>query len=117
MNNLTYEDLAAQVEVLRGALEPFAVTGLPSCVEREDYSVMQERVKDWFGVTQFKKAIEAYNQTPIACLAQVRAEAGRAGFIEGSNQTHLFLTGDISELPLLNARADQYAERIRQEGK
>lgn len=67
--------LAAQVEVLRSALEPFAATGLPSCVEREDCSVMQERVKDWFGVNQFKKAIEAYNQTPAACLAHVRAEA------------------------------------------
>jgi hypothetical protein len=104
MNKPTYEELAAQVEVLRGALEPFASTGLPSCVSREDYSVMQERVKDWFGAAQFKKAIEVYNQTPAACLAQVKADA-----VESAVK-FFHPARDIDADAL-----QSYADRIRQE--
>ncbi len=107
------KELAAQVEVLRGALEPFASTGLPSCVSREDYSVMHERVKDWFGATQFKKAIEVYNQTPAACLAQVKAEAGRTGWLACWN----WISSDTDlniEQKTFEDFANEYAERVRQ---
>lgn len=54
------------------------------------------------------------NQSPAACLAQVRAEAGRAGYLQG----HLDAAGSESEWNKKHSayHADQYAERIQQGG-
>ena len=46
--------------------------------------------------------VHAVSQPPAACLAQVRTEAGRAGFIDGTK----LLMGDRE------TNADEYAERI-----
>lgn len=67
--------LAAQVEALRSAIEPFATGGVCSAIDREDYSIMRERIKDWHGAIEFKKAQDAYNSTPQQCLRDVQAEA------------------------------------------
>lgn len=106
-----YHALAAQVEALRKALLPFASTGLPTLVNGENYSVMHDRVKDWFGVSEFVRAIECFNKTPQQHLAEVKAQAGRAGFVAG-----YMLCNDGSPLIKHNYEgfADQYADSIRQ---
>ena len=78
----TYEELlaerdalAAQVEALLVAIKPFATGGVCSAIGREDYSIMHERIKDWHGVTEFKKAQSAYNAAPQQCLAEIKANA------------------------------------------
>ena len=108
------DELTAQVEVLKAALDPFATTGLPTCILREDYSVMHERVKDWFGVINFKNAAEAFNATPAQHLRDIQAEAGRAGFLEGVRQMAENEIGWFGHDA--DSCANQYAERIRQGG-
>lgn len=68
------DELAAVVERLRDALEPFAVGGITDCISREDYSVMRERVKDWMGVKDFKKAREAFEATPHISLNALKRD-------------------------------------------
>ena len=56
----------------------------------------------------------AMNFTPIECLNEIRAEAGRAGFIACYHQDRFILILDEVHL---NWRADQYAETIRNGGE
>lgn len=85
--------LAAQVEVLRKPLQ--------SMVELMDCGDESGAGSKWHA-----EATTALSATPTACLAQVRAEAGRAGFIAGTK----LLMGDRE------TNADQYAKRILQGG-
>lgn len=103
--------LAAQVDALRVAIKPFATGGVCSAIARESYSIMYERIKDWHGVSEFKKAQTAYNATPQQCLAEIKAEAGRAGFIEGVRQmcdNEIGILGHDAE-----SCANHYAARVR----
>ncbi len=102
-----HDGLAAQVEVLRNHLGnarqtvgflshhlrgKLSDTALIELAGRADY---------WAGVLK---------DSPATCLAQVKADAGRAGFIEAAQIYSDWVTeGDY--LP----SADKYAERIRQE--
>ncbi len=108
--------LAAQVEALRVAIEPFSIGGVCSAIAREDYSIMHERIKDWHGVNEFKKAQAAYDATPRQHLAQIRAEAGRAGFIEGC-ELIIDLVSDGSNTGAYKFHADEYAAKVRQGGE
>jgi hypothetical protein len=113
MEKPTYEELQAQVEVLRQALEPFTATGLSALSAEGNYTVAHHRIKEWLGFTKFKRLIEACNQTPAACLAQVRAEAGRAGYQLGAEQWCF----NQNEMQIdIERAANQHAERIRQGG-
>ena len=89
----TYEELAAQVDVLQNAIlesNRYLVSKMPA-----DFQ--------W----------PAFLNSPTACLAQVRAEAGRAGFIAGyelCNGDNKFISHNY------NGFAEKYAETIRQGG-
>lgn len=106
--------LVAQVEVLRSAIEPFATGGVCSAIDREDYSIMRERIKDWHGAIEFKKAQDAYNSTPQQCLREIEAKAGRAGFIAGIDALEVaqILGSDFDA----EKSADEYATKVRQGG-
>lgn len=60
------------------------------------------------------EAQEFIEKAPQQCLAEIRAEAGRAGYLQG----HLDAMGDTDEIDKEHAeyRANQYAEQIRQGG-
>ena len=89
----TYEELQAQVEILKGVMQSMADAHL------EDGETE--------AAEQFLIHIRA---TPAACLAQVKAEAGRSGFVAGYGAgLDCRFTNIGVEL------ADEYAERIRQE--
>lgn len=106
--------LAAQAEALRSAIEPFATGGVCSAIDREDYSIMRERIKDWHGAIEFKKAQDAYNSTPQQCLRDVKAEAGVKGLRRG---VALASGGDISlDSILVKIWSDGYAESLRKGG-
>lgn len=57
-------DLLSAVGQMREALKPFAVGGPAELLADEDYSVMRERIVDWFGPSDFKAAREAYGAAP-----------------------------------------------------
>jgi hypothetical protein len=87
--------LAAQVEVLQSAIREsnrYLVSKLPA-----DFH--------W----------PAFLNSPAARLAQVRAEAGRAGYAECALDFGLCSTDE--QRAAVVTRADQYAETIRQEVK
>jgi hypothetical protein len=76
-------DLAAAKEreaALAAAIQPFAEFG-NRMAAYDDYTYMQDRVKDWLGVSDFKNALTAYAcAAPI--LATVRREAKRKALRE-----------------------------------
>jgi hypothetical protein len=88
----TYEELQAQIEVLR-----------------EKLTDIQETTSDKAYVYQLQ-AKQALRLTPAACLVQVKAEAGRAAYLSCLNNSF----GEVN-LEYHKKIADQYAERIRQE--
>ena len=106
-------ELAVQVEVLQSWVKQAA----------ELVNVDAGTAIDWL-IDAHHQMLKDAKTTPAACLAQVQADAGRAGFIAG------FYTGvnegedcidscffNVSPLrsdQYANQRADQYAERIRQ---
>lgn len=95
--------LQAQVEVLRIALSKCR------------YDSLNMSFVEWSEVQS------AYRATPAACLAQVRAEAGRAGFIAGATDAAAYIAKQIQlgkiDINLeLELPANKYAESIRQGG-
>ena len=50
-------------KALREALSPFAAGGVIDSLDREDYSIMRERIVDWFGPSDFRKAKAALADT------------------------------------------------------
>jgi len=108
MNKPTYEELAAQVEVLRTQLD--VALNCITCADETGY------VQDVGFVDLEQVALditETLKATPTACLAQVKADAGRAGYFRG----HLDAGGSDSDWNKKHSEyhADQYAESIRQE--
>jgi hypothetical protein len=101
-------ELKAQVELLRKALEPFATGVFLQSISNEEYSFMHERIKDWLGASNFKKACVAYDSTPAQCLAEIKAQAGHAGFMAG---VECVTTHDESTI----YAAEEYANQIRQQ--
>lgn len=63
---MEYDALARQNAALRAALEVFGNGSVIEAIEREDFSVMKERIVDWFGPSDFKKAKSALALTPPA---------------------------------------------------
>jgi len=66
---------------------------------------------DWF-----YRLNVAIGKSPATCLAQVKAEAGRAGFIAGYHKMHIEFVGSIAPTGSAEHAADQYAERIKKQG-
>ncbi len=58
----------------------------------------------------------AFKTTPSACLAQVRAEAGRAGYVAGC-ELIIDLVSDGANTGAYKFHADEYAKRILKGGK
>ncbi len=82
--------LQAQVEVLRQAIKETM-----SCATAEQAKAA------------FKQLDKAFESTPAACLAHVRADAGRAGFVAGC-----IYAGAGDSKADNNREASEYAERI-----
>lgn len=96
--------LAAQVEIMRPALE-LAFISVRTCYKQ-----------DWAPFKDFTTVEKAIKLAPSHYLAEIRAEAGRAGFIAGANWLYVSqLEFDVIEDHKVDA-AKQYAEQIRQGG-
>lgn len=109
----TYEELQAQVEVLRQALSDaqqnigFLSHHLRGRMGEAALMDMAEKADSWADIL---------NQPPSACLVQVRAEAGLLGYKVGATEHFLHIQSG-GGLFGVDQRANQYAERIRQEVK
>ncbi len=101
----TYEELQAQVEVLQDA-------AIKICLRLDADGVSTYGIAD-----DVESLQEVVNKTPATCLAQVKAEAGRAGFIAGYHKMHIEFVGSIAPAGSAEHAADQYAERIKQGDK
>ena len=55
-------------------------------------------------------------ETPAACLAQVKADAGRAGYVDGYEKCFREVYGTKPNADSVDEYADSYAERIKQGG-
>ena len=97
-----YLALAAQVEVLQSWLRQVA----------ELINLDGGTAIDWL-IDTHQEMLSAAKSTPAACLAQVRAEAGRAGFVAGAEWWAKCELEDTLHLDEQSA-ANQYAESIRQ---
>jgi hypothetical protein len=98
----TYEELAAQVEVLRqkGRL----------LVEQAERALDFD-IGNYHALKGSAYALDnALDATPAACLAHVKADAGRAGFVEGAVCARHPIKPNAVEI---KQSADQYAEHIR----
>jgi hypothetical protein len=108
----TYEELQAQVEMLRREFQDARKTlqVIASCggdsTDAEIVDVALDEARRW--VSRYDDSV--LKATPASCLAQVKAEAGRAGFIEASKY-NFTVVGQY----FIDGHADEYAERIRQE--
>lgn len=60
------------------------------------------------------EARELIDATPQQCLAEIKAEAGRAGFIAGYHKMHIEFVGSLASSEGAEFAADQYADKIRQ---
>ena len=100
-------ELMAQVEVLKTSLRQAITAFRQYELDVDDYPSMQH-----------KQMMESLNKasaaTPTQCLNQIKADAGRAGFVAGVS----FRESDkwLSKNEICQD-ADQYAERIRQGGE
>lgn len=61
-----------------------------------------------------QEAIKHVPSDPLQCLAEIKAEAGWAGFIEGYEQCHYDIDNDY--ISRSEPMADQYAAKIRNTG-
>lgn len=100
----TYEELQAQVEVLR----------------RDNLSLLEYAAdaERWFNLHDPNGYISPKRESAKACLAQVKADAGRAGWVmcaETMNDACTNMDDVWSERQITEA-ANEYAERIRKEG-
>lgn len=96
--------LAAQVEALKASLHRAITAFRQYELDVDDYPSMQHK-------QMIQALIETIEEPPAACLAQVRAEAGRAGFITGVEWWAKCELEDSLHLDEQSA-ADKYAERI-----
>jgi hypothetical protein len=92
--------LAAQVEVLQSWLRQVA----------ELINLDGGTAIDWL-IDTHQEMLSAAKSTPAACLAQVRAEAGRAGFVAGAEWWAKCELEDTLHLDEQSA-ADRWAESI-----
>lgn len=58
--------------------------------------------------------IEVVCSKPQQCLAEIKAEAGRAGFIAGYHKMHIEFVGSLASSEGAEFAADQYAAKVRQ---
>jgi hypothetical protein len=105
MNKPTYEELAAQVEVLKYHINRVIQASACNTGNEPSLSCFHRALDE---------AHDAFRATPAACLAQVKADAGRAGFIEGAVCARHPIKPNAVEI---KQSADQYAERILKDAK
>ena len=62
------------------------------------------------------EAREIINETPSQCLAEIKAEAGKAGFVAGYHKMHIEFVGSLASSEGAEFAANQYADKIRNTG-
>lgn len=103
--------MAAQLEAARGAYRDLvgAINDLDETDSDSD-EIIDQKWGEVFSVMQSGWA--SINATPAQCLANVRAEAGRAGYIAGVNDRAC----DYMDPQQVQAGADAHAEEVRAGG-
>ena len=105
------EGLTAERDALQAQVE--ALSKLHSDLTNADMVFEDDVHSGYLITTEQIDEMEHLLATPTACLDEVRAEAGRAGYLQGQ----LDAMGDPDEIDKEHAefRAHQYAESIRRE--
>lgn len=102
--------LAAQVENLL-----YVSKELSACIS-EYKNLPQQSVKQaMFNINN--RLQPRINLTPQQSLNEIRAEAGRAGFIAGYHKMHIEFAGSLAPSGSAGMAADEYAESIRNGGE
>ena len=111
MMNDAFKDLEAERDALQAQVE--ALSKLHSDLTNADMVFEDDVHSGYLITTEQIDEMEHLLATPTACLDEVRAEAGRAGYLQGQ----LDAMGDPDEIDKEHAefRAHQYAESIRRE--
>ena len=106
MNKPTYEELAAQVEMLQKHIESVALCYYNNTGNEPSLSVFHRALDE---------AESAVFKEPQQCLAEIRAEAGRAGWLACFDVCERFIDRYYAGV-VDKCRADEYAAKIRQGG-
>jgi hypothetical protein len=100
-----YDALAAQIEVLQKHIERVALCYYNNTGNEPSLSVFHRALDE---------AESAVFKEPQECLAEIRADAGRDGFVACAD--HYGLQHAIATDAGIKRNADAYAEQIRQGG-
>ena len=99
----SYDELLAERDALAAKLEKIV----------EVWDSMGGWPCDGFDVRELGDAI---NATPQQCLAEIKAEAGQAGFVAGYHKMHIEFVGSLASSEGAEFAASQYAAKIRNAG-
>jgi predicted nuclease with TOPRIM domain len=111
MMNDAFKDLEAERDALVAQVE--ALSKLHSDLTNADMVFEDDVHSGYLITTEQIDEMEHLLATPAACLAQVRADAGRAGFVAGTECCSDYLDTYYADIDFTR-HADQYAESIRQ---
>jgi hypothetical protein len=104
----TYEELQAQVEVLKD----WRRLALQFDGQRmQAISLLKQIAANNFSHEEVKSFLAAAPVSGNAHLSEIKADAGRAGFVAGAMEW-----GGIGFAATVEANADEYAEKIKQGG-
>jgi hypothetical protein len=96
--------LAAQAKALKDLAEFWINRAKP-------YQPSEREYKTWLALGYGSNAMRS---TPQQHLAEIRAEAGRVGFIAGYHKMHIEFVGSLAPSGSAEIVADQYAAKVRQ---
>ena len=103
----TYEELLAENEALAAQIETlkslFPLDCLVGCDGMLNYPIKK-----------YNNVVDAFNLAPQQCLAEIKAEAGRAGFIAGYHKMHIEFVGSLASSEGAEFAANQYAAKVQQ---
>lgn len=106
LERLATAELKAQVEQLRELAEFWINQSKPVGGRKDEYMT-------WLALGHQSAAM---NATPAQCLAEIKAQAGRDGFIAGADSYFDRHSDEEMSEHVLNS-ADQYANQLREQAK
>lgn len=114
----SYDELLAERDALAAQVSALLNGGnwLISMVTRLAEERIEHKLASHLEL-RLKKTAELFEQEyPQQCLAEIKAEAGRAGFIAGYHNMHIEFVGSLASSEGAEFAASQYAAKIRNTG-
>lgn len=113
---MTNEVLAKRIADLERQLSDERMKSMRLENERDALVAQVEMLRNAWGsvkATDWNKPLdEAFSATPQQCLAEIKAEAGRAGFVAGYHKCWRESYGTKPNTDSVDEYADSYANRV-----